>query len=131
MLVRGTVLYDHVVSIQAHDPTTNITLVHRIGFQPGKGTIIHTQLEGSTPQVGPVFFHESDQREHFRFRCAILHLSIAQDLTSLGYRTFSRRSTLAPVEVCPISQPLMHPCLTQTSPSLLTCGGPVPRKVHV
>ena len=41
VLVTGTVLYDHVVSIQAPDPTTNITLVHRIGFQPGKGTIIH------------------------------------------------------------------------------------------
>ena len=54
MPVTGTVLYDHVVSIQAHDPTTNITLVNRIGFQPGKGTIIHTQLEVSNLQVGPV-----------------------------------------------------------------------------
>ena len=90
VLVTGTVLYDHVVSIQAHRPTTNITLIHRIGFQPGKGTIIHTQLEGSTPQVGPVFFHENDHREHLRFWCAVLHLSITQDFTPVGYRTKNR-----------------------------------------
>ena len=46
--VSGSMLYDHVVSFQTHDPTTNIALVHRVVLHPGKSMSFCTQLERST-----------------------------------------------------------------------------------